>query len=83
MMLTYDQIIRITHEIMDKVKMAGHRLDRCVWELNPLIYMVLSHANQHTKPYGIVRPTLYGIPVRLCYEVSGIMLKMVNQNPQE
>lgn len=80
---SYEQILEIAAEILEKVKRAGHRLDRCVWELHPLIYMVMVDANQDSRPREEVRATLLGVPVRLDYKVSGIMLKMVNLNPHE
>ena len=80
MITTFEGILKITEEIAYNVQRAGHRLDRCVWEFHPLVFMVMHDANVHSKPDANlnVRATLRGIPVRVDSRVDGITLKMVN-----
>ncbi len=87
---TYDQIMEIMHRTMAEVTAAGHDLRLCVWELSPSILLTLEESLRGRQyidlrhASGGVR-AFHGIPIRRGVEdeSTGILLKMVNQNPNE
>ena len=88
---TYEQIEQIAHETRMRVIVGGHDIRLCVWEFSPSIWFTICRWHSKNSPSipasspGPYRGTYMGIPVRdgVTDEVTGILLKMVNLNPQE
>jgi hypothetical protein len=87
---TYDQILNIMHRAMSQADAAGHDLRCCVWELSPSICRTIrDHWNGTCQMVvdfrGDRKESFNGIPIRqgVTDEGAGILLKMVNQNPNE
>ena len=79
----YEEIIAIMFSAMDQMRMAGHELNRCVWELSPSIRKTLFDNRMpgwKHDPNGDKVDRFARIPIRkgVSYESTGIMLKLVN-----
>ena len=84
---SFDNIVEIASTIIAEVTQCGHRVDRCVWEVEPRIYRIMVDANlPHATPDPVGRYTafLLGVPLRVVDTPgSGMLLKMVNLQMQE
>lgn len=88
---TYEQIEQIASDTRASVIMAGHDINRCVWEMSPSIWRTICRQFEHHctdaigDPTGKQRNSFMGIPLRrgVTDEATGILLKMVHQKPWE
>jgi hypothetical protein len=83
----FGDIVEIAIKIIAEVTQGGHRVDRCVWEVEPRIYRIMVDANlPHATPDPVGQYTAYlmGVPLRIVDTPgSGMLLKMVNLQMQE
>ena len=80
---TISEIMLIAFHAMDQMRMSGHSLKRCVWEMSPSIITILFDnmlSGCKYDPDGEKIARFAGIPIRrgVTDESTGIMLKLVN-----
>ena len=80
-----EKIIEVAEIVMERVRQAGHPLDRCVWEVDVLVWNLLNDSvgTSSVDALGVRRKSLHGIPLRVDDRIDGIVLRMVNPNMQE